>query len=164
MRLVYPSGALEVDFLARRLADEGRLSDPNVVAAQVASSTRGSTHSGVTRSEPLHEREAVLEDERRVVVELAVVQHAAVAVIGVLAQAHIRDHYHLRHVAANRPVAAIVLQNPPPLRQLILGHYGWWNLWLIATPVALGVPSELDSLNIGIFRTFLLKLCACVLI
>jgi hypothetical protein len=49
-------------------------------------------------------------------------------------------------VAARRPVSGMVLQNPPPLRQLILGRYGWWNLWLIAGPVALSVPSELDSL------------------
>jgi pimeloyl-ACP methyl ester carboxylesterase len=49
------------------------------------------------------------------------------------------------YVAANRPVAGIVLHNPPPLRSLILGRYGWWNLWLAAGPIALQVPSELDS-------------------
>jgi hypothetical protein len=49
-------------------------------------------------------------------------------------------------VAARRSVAGLVLQNPPPLRQLILGRYGWWNLWLIAGPVASQVPPELDSL------------------
>lgn len=51
------------------------------------------------------------------------------------------------HVAANRPVAGMLLQNPPPLRQLVLGKFGWWNLWLLAGPVALGVPSELDSIG-----------------
>jgi len=40
-------------------------------------------------------------------------------------------------VAARRPVAGLVLQNPPPLRQLIMGHYGWWNLWLVAGAVVL---------------------------
>lgn len=51
------------------------------------------------------------------------------------------------HVAANRPdVAGLVLTNPPPLRQLIRGHFGWWNLWLLAVPVSWGVPGELDSL------------------
>ena len=50
------------------------------------------------------------------------------------------------HVAANRPCAGTVLTNPPPLRQLIWKRHGWWNLWLLATPVALSVPSELDSL------------------
>ncbi len=50
------------------------------------------------------------------------------------------------HVAAHRPVAGIFLWNPPPLRQLILGRFGWWTLWLLAGPVALGVPSDLDSL------------------
>lgn len=50
------------------------------------------------------------------------------------------------HVAANRAVAGVVLVNPPPLRQLIRGHFGWWNLWLLSTPASLGVPKELDSL------------------
>ncbi|MDB5293564.1 MAG: hypothetical protein JWL69_4805 [Phycisphaerales bacterium] len=49
-------------------------------------------------------------------------------------------------VAARRPVAGLVLQNPPALRQLILGHYGWWNLWLLAGPAALQIPPDLDSL------------------
>ncbi len=50
------------------------------------------------------------------------------------------------HVAASRPVAGLMLQDPPPLRRLILGHYGWWNLWLGAIPVSLRVPNELDSI------------------
>ena len=49
------------------------------------------------------------------------------------------------HVAANRPVAGLILQNPPPLRQVILGH-GWWNVWILAGAVANGVPKEFDSL------------------
>lgn len=51
------------------------------------------------------------------------------------------------YVAANRPVAGLVLRTPPPLRQLIVGKFGWWNLWLLAGPVAMGVPEELDSLS-----------------
>jgi pimeloyl-ACP methyl ester carboxylesterase len=51
------------------------------------------------------------------------------------------------HLAATRPVHGLVLQNPPPLRQLIRGQYGWWNLWLLAVPIAWGVPEELDSLE-----------------
>ena len=51
------------------------------------------------------------------------------------------------HVAAERPdVAGVALTNPPPLRQLIRGRFGWWNLWLAATPISWGVPAELDSL------------------
>src|SRR5439155_12173538 len=50
------------------------------------------------------------------------------------------------HVAANRPVAGLILRSPPPLRNLIMTRHGWWNLWILATPVALGVPAELDSL------------------
>jgi len=49
-------------------------------------------------------------------------------------------------VAARRNVAGLILQNPLPLRQLIMGQYGWWNLWLLAGPVALRLPSDLDSL------------------
>ena len=48
-------------------------------------------------------------------------------------------------VAANREVRGLILHNPTPLRQIILRHYGWWNLWLLAGPVALRIPHELDS-------------------
>ena len=51
------------------------------------------------------------------------------------------------YVAAHRPVAGLVLQNPPPLQSLILRRHGWYNLWLVAGPVALQVPAELDSLK-----------------
>lgn len=50
------------------------------------------------------------------------------------------------HVAANRPVAGVLLQNPVPLRELILGKFGWWNLWVVALPVSRGVPVELDAI------------------
>src|SRR5437588_11617004 len=49
------------------------------------------------------------------------------------------------NVAANREVRGLILHNPPPLRQIILRNYGWWNLWLLAGPVALQIPGELDS-------------------
>ena len=51
------------------------------------------------------------------------------------------------HVAANRPVAGAVLWSPPPLRDMILKRFGWWNLWLLAGPVAIQVPGQLDSLR-----------------
>jgi pimeloyl-ACP methyl ester carboxylesterase len=50
-------------------------------------------------------------------------------------------------VAAQRQVSGLVLINPPPLRQLILGAYGWWNLWLAAAPVSLSIPDDLDSIK-----------------
>jgi pimeloyl-ACP methyl ester carboxylesterase len=50
-------------------------------------------------------------------------------------------------VAARRPVSGLILQNPVPLRQLLVGHYGWWNLWLAAVPVAARVPPELGSIE-----------------
>lgn len=51
------------------------------------------------------------------------------------------------HIAANRTVSGLVLHNPPPLRQLILWQYGWWNLWLLAGPAALQLPPELNSVE-----------------
>ncbi|HZR06452.1 MAG TPA: hypothetical protein VFA61_11560 [Candidatus Udaeobacter sp.] len=50
------------------------------------------------------------------------------------------------HVAAQRPVVGLILQNPPPLREIILRRFGWWNLWLLAGPVALQIPKDLDSI------------------
>ena len=50
------------------------------------------------------------------------------------------------YVAANRPVAGLILRSPPPLRNLILGRHGWWNLWIAAGIIALQIPRELDSL------------------
>lgn len=47
---------------------------------------------------------------------------------------------------SERPVAGIVLKNAPPLRQLVMGRFGWWNLWVAALPVASAVPGELDSI------------------
>ncbi len=51
------------------------------------------------------------------------------------------------HVAVNRDVAGVVLHNPVPLRQLVLRRHGWWNLWLIATPIASQIPSALDAVE-----------------
>jgi pimeloyl-ACP methyl ester carboxylesterase len=50
------------------------------------------------------------------------------------------------HVAAHRPAAGLILQNPPPLRQMILRQFGWWNLWLLAGPLSLQIPRDLDSI------------------
>ena len=50
------------------------------------------------------------------------------------------------YVAAHRPVAGVILQDAPALRQLIVGEYGWWNLWLLAGPLSLKIPGALDSI------------------
>jgi uncharacterized protein len=50
------------------------------------------------------------------------------------------------YVAAERPVAGLILHNPVPLREMILRRFGWWNLWLLAGPVALQIPKDLDSI------------------
>ena len=64
------------------------------------------------------------------------------------------------HVAQQRPVSGLILRTPPPLRQLIIQHHGWWNLWLLATPVAMGVPSDIDSIanakKVGVPAVFIL--------
>jgi hypothetical protein len=51
------------------------------------------------------------------------------------------------HIATRRQVAGLILHNPPPLRQMILRQFGWWNLWLLAGPVALQVPRDLSSID-----------------
>src|SRR5438552_220372 len=51
------------------------------------------------------------------------------------------------HVARQRPVAGLILHNPPALRKIILRRFGWWNLWLLAGPIALQIPRELDSIS-----------------
>jgi uncharacterized protein len=51
-------------------------------------------------------------------------------------------------VAAARPgaITGLILHNPPPLREMILRQFGWWNLWLLAGPVAFQLPRDLDSI------------------
>jgi pimeloyl-ACP methyl ester carboxylesterase len=49
------------------------------------------------------------------------------------------------HIAAHRKIAGLILHNPPALRQIILGQFGWWNLWLFAGPMAYKLPVDLDS-------------------
>ena len=49
-------------------------------------------------------------------------------------------------VAAARPVDGVILLNPPPLRQLIIGEYSWWNFGLISHYIAGQVPADLDSI------------------
>jgi hypothetical protein len=50
------------------------------------------------------------------------------------------------HIAARRKIAGVILHNPPPLRQIILRQFGWWNLWLFAGPMAQKIPRDLDSI------------------
>ena len=50
-------------------------------------------------------------------------------------------------VAAQRPVPGLILHNPPPIREMILRQFGWWNLWLLAGPIALQLPRDLDSID-----------------
>lgn len=51
------------------------------------------------------------------------------------------------YLAAHFPVAGMVLRNPPPLRQLIVGKHGWWNLWVGAMLVSTQVPDYLCSIR-----------------
>ncbi len=50
------------------------------------------------------------------------------------------------HIAAHRKIAGLILHNPPPIMQIILRQFGWWNLWLFAGPMAAKVPRDLDSI------------------
>jgi pimeloyl-ACP methyl ester carboxylesterase len=49
------------------------------------------------------------------------------------------------HIAANRNPSGLILHNPPALKQMILRQFGWWNLWLLAGPIAAQIPPELDN-------------------
>ena len=51
-------------------------------------------------------------------------------------------------VAVSHPteITGVILHNPVPLREIILRQFGWWNLWLLAGPVALQIPRDLDSI------------------
>src|SRR5437764_6261772 len=44
------------------------------------------------------------------------------------------------HVAAQRPVAGLILNNPVPLRTISLRHADWGYLWLLAGHLALQLP------------------------
>jgi len=50
------------------------------------------------------------------------------------------------HVAATEDVAGLILRNPPPLRELIIGRYSWWNLGL-ARLIAAQIPHALNSVD-----------------
>ncbi len=50
------------------------------------------------------------------------------------------------HIAAHGKIAGLILHNPPALRQIILRQFGWWNLWLLAGPLAQKIPADLDSI------------------
>lgn len=51
------------------------------------------------------------------------------------------------YLAANFTVAGLVLRNPPPVRQLIIGRHGWWNLWIASWLVAQRVPRQICSIS-----------------
>lgn len=50
-------------------------------------------------------------------------------------------------LAARYDVAGVILRNPPPLRQLIVGKFGWWNLWVGAMIIAQKVPKTLCAIR-----------------
>ena len=49
------------------------------------------------------------------------------------------------HIGVNRQPSGLILHNPVALKQIVLRQFGWWNLWLLAGPVAMQIPPELDS-------------------
>lgn len=73
----------------------------------------------------------------------------------------------LRHVAGDKPVivtgqnigAAValslqgrdvdgmVLYGPAPVKELLLGKFGWYNLWIVTGPVAFTIPDDLDAVR-----------------
>jgi len=59
--------------------------------------------------------------------------------IGVTAALHVA-------VSHTTEIAGVILHNPVPLREIILRQFGWWNLWLLAGPIALQIPQDLDGI------------------
>ena len=51
------------------------------------------------------------------------------------------------HLAATFPLAGLILRNPPPLREVIVGRHGWWNLGLGVRLLVRHIPAELDCIR-----------------
>jgi pimeloyl-ACP methyl ester carboxylesterase len=51
------------------------------------------------------------------------------------------------YLAAHFDVDGVLLRNPPPLRQLIVGRHGWWTLGVGAWALARQVPDELCAIR-----------------
>jgi pimeloyl-ACP methyl ester carboxylesterase len=51
------------------------------------------------------------------------------------------------YLASRFPIGGMILRNPLPLRQLIVGKHGWWNLWIGAMLVSTQVPDYLCSIR-----------------
>jgi pimeloyl-ACP methyl ester carboxylesterase len=51
------------------------------------------------------------------------------------------------YLAAARPIDGLIVRNAPPLRQVILGRFGWWNLNFGARLIARQVPKELCAVR-----------------
>lgn len=54
-------------------------------------------------------------------------------------------HVAATHTRSNMAPAGVLLDRPPNLRPMILGQYGWWNLWILAGLVSAGVPASAQS-------------------
>jgi len=51
------------------------------------------------------------------------------------------------YVAAARRIDGVIVRNVPPLREVILGRFGWWNLNIGARLIASQVPKELCCIH-----------------
>ena len=47
---------------------------------------------------------------------------------------------HSARVCESAEIQGLVLAKPPNLGPMLMGEYGWWNLWLIAYPMVLQLP------------------------
>jgi pimeloyl-ACP methyl ester carboxylesterase len=54
---------------------------------------------------------------------------------------------HALYVASRHRVSGLLLRNPPPLRQMIIRRYGWWNGYLPALLIAAQTPRELCNVT-----------------
>lgn len=43
-------------------------------------------------------------------------------------------------------IQGLVLEKTPDFKSIVMKHHGWWNLWMLAAPIAQGVPDGLSAL------------------
>lgn len=54
---------------------------------------------------------------------------------------------HAARTLGAEAIQGLLIEKPPDLRSLILKGYGWWNLWLLAGPIALFLPESALSIR-----------------
>ena len=51
------------------------------------------------------------------------------------------------YLATHRPIDGLFTRNPPPIRELVIGRYSWWNFGIGSRIIASRFPEQLDSID-----------------